>query len=375
MDDSQEAAVEAEQPAVEAGLQMVPFNADDDVGSDDGWQGDPPNGPDVDDDDGLNPDREEPVSNEYLKKMHVHQIWDFLENITTSVSAQSLASIREKEKHGGAKGGTVAHWARKKLNMYFDKCASLFKDRRRIRLVTDGSTFSCQETQVSIFATESGTACYGTIQRLSTLKYVNPFEIDLEPDAEYFCARREEQRLSSYKYLAALSHQLELLTCKSQSPLTMESFRPPMEVGLLPLEPGDQRFVLRGQPVALVSIQRKGQNRKVVSKLDFEEELPILCLLSDQGPSCTAAAAWLKHDDYSCLVHFQWDGIHRITNDVKGSESKQMSNMKVKTMYCWGVNYWPYGSGGFFAEKAEILKAFMQAETWELRVALVCYDT
>lgn len=253
----------------------------------------------------------------------------------------------------------------KKLNMYFDKCTSLFQDRRRIRAVTDGSTHSCQETMVSIFATESGSACYGTIQRLSTLKFVNPFEFELEPEAEYVCARREEQRLSSYKYLAALSHQLELLTSKSQEPLTMESFRPPMDAGLLPLEPGDQRFVLRREDMVIASIQRKGQDRKVATRLDFETELPILCLLSDQGPSCCAAAAWLKHDDYSCLVHFQWDGIHRVTNDVKGSQSKEMSNMILKTMYCWGVNYRPFGSGGFFAEKVEILKAFMRSESWE----------
>lgn len=329
-------------------LQVVAWNADD-VDMEDGGEG-----------------REGPSSSTAATstRMHVHQIWDFLQNITTSVSAQLLSSVREKENHGGAKRGTVVHWTRKLLNMYFDKCSTLFKDRKRIRVVTDGSTHSCKETMVTIFATEAGSACYGTIQRLSTLKFVTPFELSLEPEAEYACARREQERLASYRYLAALSHQLQLLTCKSQTPLTMESFRPPLEVGLLPLQPGDQRFVMHRDAVSIVSVQRRGCDRKSVVRLDFEDDIPILCLLSDQGPSCTAAAAWLKHDDYSCLVHFQWDGIHRMANDIKGSQSKEASHMVVKTMYCWGLNYRPFGSGGFYGQKNELLKAFMQAESW-----------
>lgn len=111
MDDSQDGAEQpSEQPAVEGGLQMVPFDPID-ADSDDGWEHEPPNRPDDD----PNPDGQEepPVTAASLAKMHVHQIWDFLENITSSVSAQSLASVRSKEKHGGSKCGTVVHWTKK----------------------------------------------------------------------------------------------------------------------------------------------------------------------------------------------------------------------------------------------------------------------
>lgn len=110
MNDSQDGA---EQPAVEVGqLQLVPFNADD-ADSDDGREHEEPDGPDGPHPDGPNPDGQEPLSAASLAKMHVNQIWDFLESTTASVSAQSLASVREKEKHAGAKSGTVIHWPQK----------------------------------------------------------------------------------------------------------------------------------------------------------------------------------------------------------------------------------------------------------------------
>ena len=87
------------------------------------------------------------------------------------------------------------------------------------------------------------------------------------------------------------------------------------------------------------------------------ESLPILVCMMDQ--------AWWKADA-PLLVEFVFDKIHRIHNDLKHAKTAQMTDAIVKTSYCWGINYCPFGSGAFFTEKQEILKSFLECEQWEV---------
>ena len=154
------------------------------------------------------------------------------------MSLRMLADARSGEQHGGVKKGTVIHGAKKKLNLY-SRSQSMFNGLRRIRCVTDDSTHSTEETMITVFGTETGQGCLGTIQKIPSVKFVSPFDYSLGESVETICARREQDRLSSYRYLTALSHQLEVISSQS---LTLDSFRAPREVCLAPLCPANQRF-------------------------------------------------------------------------------------------------------------------------------------
>ena len=324
------------------------------------------NGNDEGSNNGGEQDGQEPRSR---KKLHVNQIWNFLESKKPTMSLEALADARLSEKHGGATKSTVAHWAKKKLNLYFSRSVSMFENLSRVRVVTDDSTHSTQETMVTVFGTEAETACFATIQRIPSLKFVTPFEFDfLEESAERLCARREQVRLASYRFLTALDYQLDLVSSGS---LSLEKFRAPSEAGLDPLVPGDVRFQRVISDKCWVQVKRHGDDVGKLVKLNYDQELPIMVLLSDQGPVCTAASAFVKYDSYSTLVHYQWDGIHRVVNDLKNSMTSEMSQAVLKSRYLFGLNYRPFGSGAFFAEKCEILRAFMEMESWALWLKLI----
>lgn len=200
---------------------------------------------------------------------------------------------------------------------------------------------------------------------MSTLKIIGPTDdLLLEPEVETLCATRDQERLAAYKWLQALGNQLGLLTCKSASPLTLDSFTPPIRFLLDRLQPGDKRSISQDGAVT-ITCKRPAGEVQLTCDMTGAESLPILVCMMDQCAVGMAAAAWWKADA-PLLVEFVFDKIHRIHNDLKHAKTAQMTDAIVKTSYCGGINYRPFGSGAFFAEKQKILKSFLECERWEV---------
>lgn len=115
-------------------------------------------------------------------------------------------------------------------------------------------------------------------------------------------------------------------------------------------------------------VKRKDQ-QPTLTNLDYSPELPIPCLLSHQGPVCTAAASFVKQDyPMLMLLHFARDPIHRLT---KNSHIPEMGQSLMKSSYVFRVNFRPFGSGGFLLRN--ILNSFMESETWSARLLQVYF--
>ena len=99
------------------------------------------------------------------------------------------------------------------MSMYHKWCQLSFLQENRVVSATDASTHGCRDVLVSLFFSPmSNVAGCAVSQSVGVSKVLAPNEIPLCQEAEVRAAKREEERLSSYKLLKALSHQLLLQT-------------------------------------------------------------------------------------------------------------------------------------------------------------------
>ena len=193
-------------------------------------------------------------------------------------------------------------------------------------------------------------------QVMKSAKHLFPGELELESQVETLAARRELERLKSYRFLQAVSHQLHLLTGGN---LDLTQLMPSSELCLEPLNPGDSRE-LDGDGYTFF---RAGQVDPI--KQTLTDQVPVVSCLIDQGSTGCAATAWLqsKHS----LFHASWDKIHRIVRDLKLAASHTgLDQVVLMSSFVFSVNYKPFGSGAWFEEKRNALEAFLQSESFEL---------
>ena len=313
--------------------------------------------------DGDEQQEDSQVSSSSRSKLNLEEVWNFInESHTKNVSMEALAKIRSEDVHGGVKVGTVLFWARKFMSMYHKRCQLSFLQENRVVIATDASTHGCRDVLVSLFFSPmSNVAGCAVSQSVGLSKVLAPNEIPLCQEAEVRAAKREEERLSSYKLLQALSHQLLLQT----QLLTLMSLEPSPQLGLLPLKPGDSREVSNENGQVTVTIRRAGSEFEEGVRCDLTHvrNVPIVTCLMDQGPTGLAAASFMRHHNY--LIHFAWDKIHRLIRDLKLSESSVpgLSQTMLMSSYVMGINYKPFGRGAFFEEKKEALSAFMNTNS------------
>ncbi len=292
--------------------------------------------------------------------MHPAQIWKFYQDAKTSgVSMSKLAEVRRREEHWGCSPGVVQCWQRKILFLYEQRSQMAFVGSRHLTLVTDGSTHGCRETLVTaVYDPLHEIAAWCCCQDIYPSKVVGPMDYDLLEEVERLLARREGERLSSYKVMQALSKQLSLLSRKS---LTLSSFALPeaQQRAVTPLEPGDLRHVENG----VLTVRKANGQEETVDILETIRTCKTLCVLSDQGPSMTASMSFLAQSQHF-LVHAVFDGFHRLVNDTKlAANAAGLSDARLAAQSLWSVNYGPFGSGAFFDEKVAALEYFYQVTT------------
>ena len=128
-----------------------------------------------------------------------------------------------------------------------------------------------------------------------------------------------------------------------------------------PLKPGDTRWV-SGQEIF---VQYAGTAVAATFRCAIDCHRPMLISLMDQSATNMAAASYLQSKGFNCSM--QWDKIHRLVRDIKlsqeASDEKCLVKSHLASMYLFGINYRPFGSGGFFREKQAIVASFFETES------------
>ena len=291
------------------------------------------------------------------RKMSVHRIWDFIEQArNTKVSMMKLAEIRETDRDGGVKPASVYLWQRKLLSMYKQESSLSFLNVRKLTMVTDSSHHSTKDWLVSLFYNSSANCfAHATAQFVNSAKILRPGQYDLMPEVERLAARREIERLSTLKFFQAVSSQ-----CFKLAGLQITDFQPDSQLlsMLAPLNPGDQA-TFRGAEWEVI----RAEDPATVHSMRFDAQsadmIPMLHILMDQGSIGCAANAFSL--DQNLLVHYSYDKIHRLHRDIKGPLRGQLHKNVLLTTFMWTLNYTPFGSGGFFSEKQDVLESFLQS--------------
>lgn len=271
------------------------------------------------------------------------------------MSMKRLAEVRK------VKSQSMDHMLSKLLTLYLQQSNQCFQGQNHMNIVTDGSCHSCKDMLLSIcYSLNMDACCHMVGQVIYPSKVVAANEdIDVSLEIERILARREQERLSSYKLLQALSHQIHLL---SNGRLCLDSFRSPVDLAL-PLcrlnAGGHRSFDSEGN----VSICLSRHDEPKQFSLGSYCDMPILTVMQDQGPCGMAAASFLKSERMNVMmVHMSWDKIHRLINDMKHAgehtSSSELLQSQAASTYVFSVNYKPFSSGSFFEEKKAAMEGF-----------------
>ena len=282
-----------------------------------------------------------------VTKMNLNEIWQFMEDARVNHwSLVELAKVRERERtvlepnQGLCTCGQGKGWPTK---LAFQGC-------HRWAFATDGSTHGCKDLGVTVaFSHLNSVAAFAPCQHQSPSKIICPGEFHLDHEVETLAASRNVERLESYKFISGISHQLWHLSSGTLSVADFKAF-PEM----IPLRSGSQRRRLQD---GRVMVKHHDEDNWCQQDLTLASEIPVLSLMMEQGPTNTAAIAWLY--DQGFMIHAQFDKYHRLARDLTNSKNARLTQSQMKSSYIFGVNYKPFGQGSFFDEKRSILSSFM----------------
>ena len=298
--------------------------------------------------------------------MNLHEIWRAIQDAKDcGVSFEKVTQLRRHDAQGGVKEGIVWKWQRKLLNMYRKASRMTFLGLNRLAICTDASTHNNRDYLMSVaYDPGNDVAAHMCSVYVRATKCLFPGEMQLTAEAERLAARRETERLSSLKFLQALSCQLSKLT-----DLCLEDFEAPeLLLRILNLQPGDQCTYNPSEGVIVlneeaIQVDQDGEDQSEFSPLSHLCHLPCLHVIMDQGKVGCAASAWVAGQG-GLLAHFTFDKVHRLLRDLKNPMSKaKLDHSVMVTSYIFSVNFKPFGSGQFFTEKQHIMESFFEANT------------
>lgn len=280
-------------------------------------------------------------------KMNLVQVWNFMQEAKEkNLTLHCLAKVRESDADGGVKPGGVHHWLNKALKMYHGRAQLCFLNCLHFNLVTDSSCHGCKDTLVSVvYSHENDSVAFAPSQFMKPGKVTSPGEMNVSSEVERILARREQERLHSYRLMQAISNQVFEV---SHGQVSLETLVPPDAFCLMPLKPGD-RFEVWADG-AHFFYARDENPVGILQDLGPVNSSPLLTVLMDQGLTGTAAGAFMISRGVLC--HFKWDKIHRLIRDIKlASQRSRVTEAILMTSFVWSINYKPFGSGAFFEEK------------------------
>ena len=206
------------------------------------------------------------------------QVWSMMEEATEKkCSLHNVLKVRKTDRQGGTGSSSAEKWAKKVLGICLGKTSLSFLNLPHLQFVTDGSTQSGRETVVTIvYSHETDAVGLAPAQCVSRVRVISPGEFELEPDVEEMAAKRQVERLSAYRWLQALSHQIALV---SRHRLNLASYVAPASMRIGPMSPEMTRAVVHGQ----LSLRNRHAGDIAYANLSTAMTQPILTASIDQG--------------------------------------------------------------------------------------------
>ena len=144
-------------------------------------------------------------------------IWALIESASCSGISLRQALLLKKNDAlsspdlAGASESKADYWERKIQGMYMNRVQTVFHMITQLSLVADASTHSDKEMLVSCaFSPEKDLGCHAPVQHLNTGS-LKPSEVDISILAR-IAKNRKLQRMSAFRQLQAIDHQLALLS-------------------------------------------------------------------------------------------------------------------------------------------------------------------
>ena len=144
-------------------------------------------------------------------------IWALIESASCSGISLRQALLKKKNDAlsspdlAGASESKADYWERKIQGMYMNRVQTVFRMITQLSLVADASTHSDKEMLVSCaFSPEKDLGCHAPVQHLNTGS-LKPSEVDISILAR-IAKNRKLQRMSAFRQLQAIDHQLALLS-------------------------------------------------------------------------------------------------------------------------------------------------------------------
>ena len=249
------------------------------------------------------------------------------------------------------------------LDMYQDRTQLMFGTPggpHHWNVVADPGTHAYKDCLVSlIYSWELNAGCYPKWTQLLPGKSLAPGEVDLLSCTEEARRNNKLERVSAFRQLQGLSHQINLV---SGGRLTLDSFSAPELSTLRAVEHNERRILIArgGQDLHLIENTVTGDTIEV---LPLSVTDVMLCnMMLDQGSPGAAGVAFAS--GYLCkMIEAKFDKIHRLINDLKGAERDCMGGVFSKTKffssYLMGLNNRPFNSGAHFTLKSRMLDMFM----------------
>ena len=308
-------------------------------------------------------------------KMSVEAIWEVLDHAqqTGRNARQALQfSSSALSSAGGNHESCVDSWTRRRQLIYDERASISLCGASHFNLISDASTHSGREVLVSLlWSHENNTAVILPCQEVLPCDLISPGELDLTDAVERIAKQNKLQRLAAYRQLQGISHQLSLAT--NGAVVSLESFRPPDNVILRRVEPGERRVcVVDGFNVraSLVTSSEDGDQHQMV--LPTEENsswwvgLPLLTLQLDQGAVGCAGVIYAM-DAMKTLTHVRFDIFHRAVNDMKLSLKHACNGRflqcQMHSNYLFGLAYRPFNTGAFLQHKKRLREVMFSRET------------
>ena len=268
---------------------------------------------------------------------------------------------------------------------------------RQINFIADGSTQSTRDCLVTVaWANEISAGVFAPMQVMKT-RPVSPQDRFDDTLLLQISKRRKLERVAAFRQLQAVSHQISIL---HRGRMDLASFSIAPSLGQRPVKAGESRVtfvagkddidirrchdwleqnpgpaggrVPRGSVPAFPSVSfliTKSDDEEITNVLPVLPEserwwlnLPVLVLGLDQGSIGLAGMAFAMREN---MVRVKCDKIHRAIRDFKNSMSRCLKGLFLKAQlhssYIFALNYKPFGSGGFFQHKREMLEKFVGA--------------
>ena len=242
--------------------------------------------------------------------------------------------------------------------LYMQKIHHTFHSQqiKQVSIHWDPSSYGGREVMVGVaYSHELDVACYMMNQHLTKLM-VSDLEESLLPLAH----KKKLTRLSGYNELRGVSHALESIG------LSLLDFKVPQGLIARPLV--GQELMVRGpdgRPWVVHAKHGFTPIPMVADSVDLQQ-LPLLCSVSDQGPSNVPALNYLMYSQSALLLFAQYDIFHRCWNDVKAAGKKSLCggwSCILQLTLLYNVNFGPFGSGQWMHRKRTCLEEFLQLHT------------